>query len=86
MIRAKRVRLTRGFGTRACQAGDEIERLDNIAGSDFEPPQADPKGEGQDARSHPATLPTPSSKVSSQAGSVCSVNTLRPCCGPTAMR
>ena len=27
-----------------------FEPLDKIAGSDFEPPQAGPKGEGQDAR------------------------------------
>jgi hypothetical protein len=50
------------------------------------PPQAGPKGEGQDARSHPATLPSPTSNGSSHAGSVRNVNTLRPSCGPTAMR
>lgn len=37
-------------------------------------------------RENPATLPTPSSKGSSHAGSVCNANTLRPCCGPMAMR
>ena len=37
-------------------------------------------------RLNPATLPTPSSNGSSLAGSVCKVNTLRPTCGPTAMR
>jgi hypothetical protein len=30
---------------------------DKIAGSDFEPPQAGPKGEGQDARSNPRRSP-----------------------------
>jgi len=35
---------------------------------------------------NPATLPTPASSGSSHAGNVCSVKTLRPCCGPTAMR
>ena len=33
------------------QAREEVERLDEIAGSDFEPPKAGPKGGGQDARS-----------------------------------
>ena len=32
---------------------------------------------------NPATWPTESPNGSSPAGSVCSVNTLRPCCGPT---
>jgi hypothetical protein len=34
------------------ESGDEVERLDQIAGSDFDQPKADPKGGGQDARSH----------------------------------
>ena len=33
------------------QPDNEIQRLDKIAWSDFERPQADPKGAGQDARS-----------------------------------
>ena len=33
------------------QAREEVERFDEIAGSDFEPPKAGPKGGGQDARS-----------------------------------
>ena len=43
------------------QARDEVERLDEIAGSDFEPPKAGPKGEGQDARSN-RTCVVPSRK------------------------
>ena len=37
------------------------------------------------ASENPATWPTESPNGSSPAGSVCSVNTLRPCCGPTAI-
>ncbi len=40
------------FGHQCRQAGQEVERLDKIAGSDFEQPKADPKGVGQDARSN----------------------------------
>ena len=41
-----------GFGAwhQRCQAGDEIVRLTKSPGGDFEPPKADPKGGGQDAR------------------------------------
>ena len=35
---------------------------------------------------NPATFPTWSSNGSLQSGRVCRVNTLRPACGPTAMR
>ena len=59
---------------------------DKIARSDFEQPKAGPEGEGQDARSNPPTSPIPSPYGSSQAGSVCRVNTFRPWCGPTAIR
>jgi hypothetical protein len=34
------------------ESGDEVERLDNIAGSDVEQPQAGPKGGGQEAQSN----------------------------------
>ena len=37
-------------------------------------------------RENPATLPTESSNGSSRAGRLCRVKTLRPACGPTAMR
>ena len=37
-------------------------------------------------RENPATFLTPSSTGSSQAGSVCRLNTLRPCCGRMAIR
>jgi len=40
------------FGHQCGQSGDEVQRLDKIAGSDFEQPQAGPKGGGQDARSN----------------------------------
>jgi hypothetical protein len=38
-------------GYQGRQAGQEVEWFDKIAGSDFEQPQAGPKGGGQDARS-----------------------------------
>ena len=43
----------RTLGQAACDATG----ADKIAGSDFEPPQADPKGGGQDARSNPRRSP-----------------------------
>ena len=39
-------------GHQCGQPGDKIQRLDKIAGSDFEQPKAGPKGAGQDARSN----------------------------------
>jgi len=51
--------------------GDARMQRDKIAGSDFEQPKAGPKGEGQDARSSPATWLTGSSNGSSLAGRVC---------------
>ena len=39
------------FGHQSRQSGDEIERLDKIAWSNFEQSKADPKGEVQDAQS-----------------------------------
>ena len=41
-----------GLGYQCGQFGDKVHRLDKIAGSDFEQPQAGPKGGGQDARSN----------------------------------
>jgi hypothetical protein len=38
------------FRYQGCQAGNEVQWLDKIAGSDLEQPQAGPKGGGQDAR------------------------------------
>ena len=43
---------------RVPQLGQTKSGADKIAGSDFEPPQAGPKGEGQDARSKPRSSPT----------------------------
>ena len=40
------------FRHQRCQPRDEVQRLDKIAGSDFEPPQAGPEGVGKDARSN----------------------------------
>ena len=34
------------------QPGNEVQKLDKIAGSDFVLPKADPKGGGQEARSN----------------------------------
>ncbi|MFT7460892.1 MAG: hypothetical protein ACI909_003582 [Planctomycetota bacterium] len=70
------------LGRHACMQTDKIVR------NDFEQPKAGPQGVGQDARSKPATLPTasPPGSSGSHAGRVCSVNTLRPACGPTAIR
>ena len=39
------------FRYQGCQAGNEVQWLDKIAGSDLEQPKAGPKGGGQEARS-----------------------------------
>jgi hypothetical protein len=49
-VKAGEVDPRRGYQGR--QAGQEVEWFDKIAGSDFEQPQAGPKGGGQDARSN----------------------------------
>jgi hypothetical protein len=48
----KTCQIDSGFGHQGGQLGNEIHRLDKIAGSDFEQPKAGPKGGGQDARSN----------------------------------
>ena len=40
-----------GLGHQRYQSGNEVQRLDEIAGSDFEQPKAGPMSAGQDARS-----------------------------------
>ena len=40
------------LGHQSRQPGNEVQRLDKIAGSDFEQPKAGPKGEEQGARSN----------------------------------
>jgi hypothetical protein len=56
--------------------GDARVQRDKIAGSDFAPPKAGPKGAGQDARSNPELSATSRRGSSGSAGSICSVNTL----------